>query len=485
VPDVQDLNGSGVLKRTYDLGNVIRSKDNLKRACYMIGLIIDNMAMNTRSTKMNERNLQEEEEDYEYERPLREDHEKNRLSMSRHSQHDLEPIDERDVMDRMDRMENEVSKVVDNLRDLSTTVREDIRSRQNPNTGFSPPGMSTPHISSMSSGLQPRQISRPNDKIEDRAFNWRETFGNDSDASVHDYIRRFEMYAATKNWTDLAKATSFMSTLEGHARFITREVTARYSWRDIRQLLESEWEPANQTEILREKLSRRNRTTKEAPEQYLRVLQDLAARAYGDYPAEMVKDIVFRQFKQGQPDYISDAIYMVEFRDVGHALNYVQKLEARPVRRRVHTAAARVDIPELYDEGHDKTLLSPKSEGVPAKIEEEATLWVRRAFAYIETDEGGYYDEEELYGLLRTTAATVDNLTPQNICFFCRKPGHRWMKCFRLREQLVRNGMKDNRDTSANTGRPNYEGRKPYTPRTNDDRDDKRNFPIPIKPSEN
>ena len=125
-----------------------------------------------------------------------------------------------------------------------------------------------------------------------------------------------------------------MSTLEGQAQRLTREVTARYTFREVKQILEDEWEPPNQTALLREKLSLRTRTTKETPEEYLRILEDLAIRAYGDYPPEMLKDMVLRQFKQGQPEFIADAIYMVEFQDVNHAMNYVLKLESRPVRVR-------------------------------------------------------------------------------------------------------------------------------------------------------
>jgi len=442
--------------------------------------------MNTRAAKANERNLREEEEDYAYESPMRDQHERNRTDMSAHTSHHLRTIDEGEMMDKIDRLEQSMSKMAGiekTLRDLSTTVNDVVRNRSNQNTGFSPGMMSTPHMSSQNSGIPPRQIPPvAGDQPIDRAFNWRETFGENSEANVREYIRRFEMHAATKNWTDLAKTSSFLSTLEGRARFITRDVTPQYSWRDVRQLLEEEWEPPNQAEILREKLSLRHRTTKETPEQYLRAIQDLAVRGYGDYPAEMIKDIVFRQFKLGQPDYIMDAIYMVEFRDVNHALNYVQKLESRPVRRKVHTAAARVETPDTYDTGYDASPVSD-DDGGPVVIGKEAILWVRRAFAYTETDDDGYYDEEELYGLLRTTAAIVDNHTPQNICFFCRKPGHRWMKCYRLKDQLVRNGMRDNRDPATNGGPPKYDNKKPYTPYVKNDRDDKRGFVI--KPTEN
>ena len=116
--------------------------------------------MNTRAKALTGRNLQEDEEDYEYEQPIREELERNRLSMSNHSRHGLDAIDEKDVEERMDRMERDVSKVADiekTLRDLSTTVHDGFQ-RMSQNQGFSPGGMSTPQINSLSSGLQPRQM---------------------------------------------------------------------------------------------------------------------------------------------------------------------------------------------------------------------------------------------------------------------------------------------------------------------------------------
>ena len=78
----------------------------------------------------------------------------------------------------------------------------------------------------------------------------------------------------------------------------------------------------------------------------------------------------------------------------------------------------------------------------PEVIAPEARDWVQNAMNIAGTEEDGHYDEDRIYQVLQISAVSKpDKYTSRGKCFFCQRVGHRWERCFRLRDILEKNGM--------------------------------------------
>ena len=95
---------------------------------------------------------------------------------------------------------------------------------------------------------------------------------------------------------------------------------------------------------------------------------------------------------------------------------------------------------------------------VPNTVKPDVRDWIRVALTTLDTEEDGHYNEDEVVNALQVAKMTRNTTQSRGVCFFCKKPGHRFNKCFRLRDILVKNGMKPREDDkSANaekTGKP-------------------------------
>ena len=74
--------------------------------------------------------------------------------------------------------------------------------------------------------------------------------------------------------------------------------------------------------------------------------------------------------------------------------------------------------------------------------------WVYPSIQNVQVAEDGSFDEDEIYRILQANGDIVDNEATNtsrcSICFYCKKNGHTWRGCFRLRNILMQNGMKSN-----------------------------------------
>ena len=433
------------------------------------------MASGTSFSKHNDQRDNDNPNDYDDEEDYRNYDEEEDDPEVKFNREKLEfHVRERELLDKVTMLEQTLHNVTLKISNSATprvTINPDpVLLPQTPTTHFNPTNNSTPNnaYQNHTSAANSRRSSggrSPNDNknYRDKPLMWRETFGKDTEGNINDYLRRFEHYASTRDWTDAAQVSSFICTLEGRAAFMVRDLPIGTTWLEIRERIIQEWEPPGQKHVLREKLATRARHPKESADKYLRILQDLASRAYGNESISSQKDHVFRAFIDGQPENIADALYMTEFRDVNHALAQVEKFESRPIRRkRAHAAKVHVETPDNYDRFETASTVSTNSdreEPIRTIVDETPDIWVRRTMSLIDTDDEGYYEEQELYTLLRITSAPNDKLSEKFICFYCRKPGHRWGKCFRLRDVLIKNGMKDIRDSSNRYSRPKYDPR--------------------------
>lgn len=259
---------------------------------------------------------------------------------------------------------------------------------------------------------------------------WRHIFGTNPDEDIGEYMQRFELYANGCAWSEDVKVASLVSTLKGRAMQLIRDLPAKPKWTELRDCLLTKWESTERLRVLRETFPQNERTRKETAQDYLQRLISLASRAFAHHPADLRTESVLATKRAGVR--VTDTYEMND--SFGEVL---QTNIDRPER----------SVPETIT---DEEILGSVA------ITSDAIDWVRTAISLTNTDDDGTYEEHELYHVLLTSAvAKGDTQTPRGQCFFCKKPGHRWMRCFRLREILTKNGMKPMSD------RPNY--RPPWT----------------------
>jgi len=219
------------------------------------------------------------------------------------------------------------------------------------------------------------------------------------------------------------------------------------SYVDVVRRLRETWETPGRRDVVKDMLRNRARTTKESAEEYLQVLKTLARRGYPTYPEEIRDEMVLQAFRKGQPQYIQDAMFPLNCSNLSKALAAVLRIEMYKSNSNTRRHARVAQINESWETAgfdQDPTFTAGVKE---VTMDSDVTdgMWIENAFAMAECDDEGRYETEEIYGILRIAAVANDKLSAQGICYFCKKPGHRWNKCFRLRDILVKNGMRDDR----------------------------------------
>ena len=313
-----------------------------------------------------------------------------------------------------------------------------------------------------------------------KPLSWKETFGADNKQDGEDYLFRFERYASAWQWDERSKIASFLSTLTGRAAKLIRRIPDNSDWNTVKKLFLEHWEPPSRKKALKETFSNTNRARKETAEDYLERLNTLARRAFANYPDSAIDDQILTQFVNGQPDHVQNSIIALSFNNVDEALAAVVKIDTHSdrtrragVRRFEHdnhsptTGGAQCRCMTSNDQ-HNSTSSTDNDNTVnydsycyydiPTDIPTDSRDWLTNALNNADTEDDGRYDEDSLYSVLRIAAlAKNETSTAAGRCFFCKRPGHRWSKCFKLRDILIKNGMKSvpsNRDGHSSNQKP-------------------------------
>jgi len=308
--------------------------------------------------------------------------------------------------------------------------------------------------------------------LDERPIRWNQRFGKKTDEDLDEFLDAFEVYAELCGWSEEAKTASLLSSLEGRARTIVRGCKG-INYNELSVKLRSEWETPGRRIALRQILEGRLRKNQETAEQYLDEIQNMARRAYVEYPEKLLKEQVLRVFLAGQQKYIQDIMISTDFTSIEQALTTVIRIETAKAREPPPKRQNRyMQVHEGKPEQYEMRQTYHEREPVEEEYQEpELDMdWVNNVFALADSDSDGRYDSEEIHVLLRMASVPMDKSTAQGICFFCKRPGHRWTKCFRLRDILTRNGMKPPKEGGLFSPR---KSNPPYPRRDNTEKEGK------------
>ena len=85
---------------------------------------------------------------------------------------------------------------------------------------------------------------------------------------------------------------------------------------------------------------------------------------------------------------------------------------------------------------------------------EENIRWLNDALEMVDQNEEGAFCESEIMLILQASITDADaKKRDAGPCYFCKRKGHSWRKCYKLRNILKQNGMQGDgpfpKDTSS------------------------------------
>ena len=302
------------------------------------------------------------------------------------------------------------------------------------------------------------------------AAKWVRTFGDNEHDDIDVYIDSFNMFARGNGWPEDFQKMIFIASLRGKAGQVAFKNLSYASMAEVYEQMRRYCAPLRSRSITREEFRYIQREKRETAQEYLQRVKNCANRAFAAWSEEAVDEMARERFLHGQPAEIGDRLIGHVFSTIEDILLAVVGIEAalnrarsRRDRRYVGTiggseswsdddkysrryvgAGGGADVvcwPEEDKRGYNSRYRGYDSSESEYDLDDRA--FVAEALSAVPCYRDGSFEEEHAIQVLE---AKIDKLGNQKgVCFFCKRSGHRWMTCYRLRDILMRNGMRDPR----------------------------------------
>lgn len=326
---------------------------------------------------------------------------------------------------------------------------------------------------SASAGMQANYQSSSSDTSFFReagmASSWRVKFGERESDNLDRYLGQFESYARGAGMSDTQMVTTLVAALRGRAARGAQNLPPDVTYDELAERVREEWDPPGLRDGLTREFMVRDRKKNETVQEYANALRDLAGRAYAHYPEDIRNERLVDRFIQGQPKFIRWGVASSHQTSISEAMSAVIRVE-----QALNTSDEESMLPsQLLDKGRrgmeTETVRDTAIAGLVSVISQltgkvqqlqtgggdlearsaseipwEAMEWARAAIMTVGTERDGLFDEEDVFSVLlarKSGNEVVKN--GRSVCYFCRSPGHRWMTCFKLRDLLRANGMRE------------------------------------------
>ena len=216
----------------------------------------------------------------------------------------------------------------------------------------------------------------------------------DGRSSWTDFITQFEIVCRLNNWSSEIKALQLAACLRGSARSVLTDLRPHQldDYYELKFVLQTRFEPKNQTEMYRAELNSRYRKRDESLPELAQDIKRLARLAYPTAPCEVRDTLAYKCFRDALHDQDMEwAICQSASENIDEALNLALKFEAfKMSRNRKYT-----NTPHLR---HQQEICDQS-----------------------------YQDLYVIGENSRTNVSRSEKETKK--CFYCGKPGHFKNKC--------------------------------------------------------
>ena len=287
--------------------------------------------------------------------------------------------------------------------------------------------------------------------------NWRGTFTGDQGEDLQAYIAQLEYYATSYGLTERSVASILLSSLRGKAAMLCCQVKRDATYDDIVELLKQRFAPLATPMHLACEFKNAKRQKDEDVRDFLDRLKTLATKAFPGHPKRVVDERLLEQFIDGQDPRIKWMTAGYDLPNIDVALKKIVQVEESFKSTGISDPASfspygynkrsrMVDVTPPIQKGEDTS--------DDNLLETDNVRWLMDALNDISCDEIGHFEETEVFTILQSstdrpnTARGKGNNGP---CYFCKREGHGWRRCYRLRNLLRKNGMKDDGDFPKDT----------------------------------
>ena len=234
---------------------------------------------------------------------------------------------------------------------------------------------------------------------------------------------------------------------EGRAIKLLNEIDLDATWSEAKDLLISKWDTSNKRRILRDRFLTCKRDYRESATAFLHRVQDLADRAFDDgaIASSYRDEQILRVFIRGQPERLANMLLQTDFANVESALRVVINQEEQQVSQKRNSGRSlsyRDDYTPRRERPRFRTRQLESFDDIDEDSAPEDVDIVADVMSIVSPDDDGHFEEGEAYNIIEVLTKTRPGLNSKEKCFFCQYSGHRWAKCFKLRDILEKHGMR-------------------------------------------
>jgi len=244
-------------------------------------------------------------------------------------------------------------------------------------------------------------------------------------------------------------------------------------YKDIVAVVKQRFMPLATSMWLACDFSKTVRQKDESARDYLDRLQAMGAQAFADYDKVNRDKRILEQFVNGQDPRIKMMLAGCDVSTLHGALQRVSQMEE--AIRSSGGQDPNSFTPYGYNKKARKVALN---KGKPKHVREcdesdstssqedieDSARWLDNALDIVEHDEEGMFQESDVYLVLQAATPSPKSKRGRGVngpCFYCKRAGHGWRTCYKLRNVLRENGMKTNAPFPSDT--PEYKDRNKNT----------------------
>jgi hypothetical protein len=293
------------------------------------------------------------------------------------------------------------------------------------------------------------------------------------------YMSHFESHARLNEYTEAQSVDQLLSSLGLDAPLILMRLPPAYNYFDLVNAMINFYEPPGQQNSLQIRLRSMQRGQGQTARDFANKLQDMAAKAYPNLPADQRNGIALQQFMHGQNDSITTMLLTNNPSSIDAAVNVLPTFEASADAKRMQGVLQTGSALDSMSYTNVPATATP----VPPRVVTQLNTVVKPVTVH--NDESQYSDqlddivnavicqmslgpvddtEDEDDVFIEILSAKVRRKFPSAdksmTCYYCGSTGHMYMQCYKLLQKLQANGFKRNithrRPTRDNNYRDSY-----------------------------
>ena len=330
------------------------------------------------------------------------------------------------------------------------------------------------------------------DKKDKPFVKWTFNFDRNK-ATLRSFIGYFNTFAELGGYDDQQKCHQLLRSFGMDAMRIVERLGRRYNYEKLVAAIYDYFEPEESKQSKQIKLNSLQRKKSESARDFANRVQDLVGSCFTSLSKGEQDEMTVARFIQGHDKESMRDLLSCRFKHIDHAVNHMDMLEASGITS--YATDATSTRAASSKQASKATAATAAIENASANVadinsdnhEAEVDAIVDACAATME-DDGIECEDDVLVELAARVYKKFPEARRTGKCYYCGAPGHLWMKCYKLRMRLQKQGYRPPSSRFGGRTRSDSRGRgRRFTPRPDDRRpgdrrpDDRRPNPKPFR----